>query len=75
MPLRDVLRNIEDHPPKTARLVENITQIMAAEQPDSDLPYSVDEVLTAVVYAMHDLEQEVIELREHVRLQEQLREK
>ncbi|WP_396909491.1 hypothetical protein [Mycolicibacterium sp.] len=73
MPLRDVLR-IGDHPPKTALLVENITQIMNSEQPDADLRYSVDEVLTAVVHALHDIEQELEELREYVRLQERLRE-
>lgn len=70
MPLRDVLR-IGDEPPHVAQLVENITQIMETAQPDTDVRYSIDEVLTAMVYALSHVEQEVVELREFVRLMQQ----
>jgi hypothetical protein len=59
MPLRDVLSmggiSSDDPAPITAKLIENISQILAEGDPAAGT-YSVDEVLTGIVYALRSLE-------------------
>ncbi|MDT5347039.1 MAG: hypothetical protein QOH91_326 [Mycobacterium sp.] len=59
MPLRDVLTmggiSSDDPAPITANLIENISRILAEGDPAAGT-YSVDDVLTGIVYALRALE-------------------
>lgn len=59
MPLKNVLNfggvSSDDPAPITAELIANIAQILAEGDPAAGT-YSVDEVLTGIVYALHSLE-------------------
>lgn len=65
MPLTNVLsfddhRSSGDPAPISADLIKNIEQIMLHARPDTDIRYSVDEVLTGIVYAFRSLELKVV---------------